>query len=89
MSTHARVVKRVVGLYDDGSVKPFRAVDRLEAAYVHRCCSADRQTVCGPVRWRNPSQNIPTGCFFLFIYFTALLNRNTSQEPAGGEFATS
>lgn len=38
---HAQVVKRVVGLYDDGSNKPFRAVERLEADYVDRCCSAE------------------------------------------------
>lgn len=50
---HAQVVKRVVGLYDDGSNKPFRAAEGLEADYVHRCCSADCQTLCGPVRWRD------------------------------------
>lgn len=47
---HAQVVKHVVGLHDDGSNKPLKAVERLEADYVHRCCSADSQALCGPVR---------------------------------------
>lgn len=38
---HAQVVKSVVGLYDDGCIKTFRAVEGQEADYVHRCCSAD------------------------------------------------
>lgn len=33
----AQVVKRVAGLYDDGSIKPVRAVEGLEADYVRRC----------------------------------------------------
>lgn len=35
---HAQVVKRVARLHDDGSIKPFSAVEGREADYVHRCC---------------------------------------------------
>ena len=50
---HAQVVKRVVGLYGDGSIKPFSAVEGLEADYVHRCCSTNYQTLCVALRWRD------------------------------------
>lgn len=43
----AREVKRVVGLYDDGSIKPLSATEGLEADYERRCCSANCQAVCG------------------------------------------
>lgn len=35
---HVQVVKRVADLHDDGSIKPFSAVEGREADYVHRCC---------------------------------------------------
>lgn len=35
---HAQVPKRVADLHDDGSIKPFSAVEGREADYVHRCC---------------------------------------------------
>lgn len=38
LDAHAQVVKRVAGLHDDGSIKPFSAVEGREADYVHRCC---------------------------------------------------
>lgn len=38
VDAHAQVVKRVADLHDDGSIKPFRAVEGREADYVHRCC---------------------------------------------------
>ena len=76
---HAQVVKRVVGHYGDRSIKPFRAVEGLEADYVHRCWSTDCHAVCGTAKWRNSQKNK------LEIQSLVLLNKRTAQEAGAGE----
>lgn len=81
-TAHAQVVKRVVGLYDDASIKPFKAAEGVEADYVLRCCFADCQVLYKPVRWRNSHQE--AGLHVFFHRFQ--LNRSTAQRTAAGEF---